>query len=191
MSIVDDFDVLAYIENYREFPEHRAAILEAVLAFLAGTIDDEIKCQKVIMAPHERRGEASFAILEAFDHYYGWPEGDFKENFKELFLHYFRRALRKLRPRKDHVCIEGLAIEDSNPNPEQLYIVKEQMELIKKFLIRYYDPLTVDQFMRRYADGEKLSDIAADYGVTVASLCGKMQRVMGRVSKYMKRITNG
>lgn len=187
MSFPDNIHMLTYIENYRQFPELRSAILEAVLALLEDAIDVEIKCQKVIMAPHERRGEASFAILEAFEHYYGYPHGD----FRELFLHYFRKALRKLRPRKDHVCIEGLSIEDSNPNPEQLYIIKEQMELIKKFLIKHYDPLTVDQFMRRYADGEILCDIADDYGVTVSSLHKKMNRVLSRVSKYMERITNG
>lgn len=188
MSFPDKIHMLTYIENYRQFPELRAAILEAVLDLLQDAIDDEIKCQKVIMAPHERRGEASFAILEAFDAYWeGWVAG----NFNDCFLFFFRKALRKLRPRKDHVCIEGLSIEDSNPNPEQLYIIKEQMELIKKFLIKHYDPLTVDQFMRRYADGEILCDIADDYGITVSSLHKKMNRVLSRVSKYMERITNG
>jgi hypothetical protein len=187
MKIPDDFHMLTYMENYRQFPELRAAILEAILAELEGTIDDEIKCQKVIMAPHERRGEASYAILEAFDHFGDNTNWD----FKDCFLYFFRRCLRKLRPRKDHICIEGLSIEDSNPNPEQLYIVKEQMELIKKFLIKHYDPLTVDQFMRRFADGEKYSDIAEDYGLATSSIVEKMHRVMSRVSKYMKRITNG
>lgn len=187
MNIPDDFHMLTYMENYRQFPELRAAILEAVLGLLEAAIDEEIKCQKVIMAPHERRGEASFAILEAFEHFGDNTNWD----FKDCFLYFFRKGLRKLRPRKDHVCIEGLTIEDSNPNPEQLYIIKEQMELIKKFLIKHYDPLTVDQFMRRFADGEKLLSIADDYGITMSALNEKLHRVMSRVAKYMKRMTDG
>ena len=187
MNFPDDFHMLTYMENYRQFPELRAAILEAVLGLLEATIDDEIKCQKVIMAPHERRGEASFANLEAFEHF-----GDnTNRDLKDCFLNFFRKALRKLSPRKDNISIEALSIEESNPDPEQLYIIKEQMELIKEFLIKHYDPLTVDQFMRRYADGENLTDIAAEYGVTASTINQKMQRVLSRVSRYMKRITNG
>jgi hypothetical protein len=187
MKFLDKADVDQYLSDYHQFPERRALILNTILALLREVIDDEIKCQRIILAPHERAGEASFAILETLEN----TQRYFDDDFVETFLYFFRKALRKLKPKKDHVCIEGLSIEDPNLNPEQRYIMKEQVELIKGFLSKNYDALTVDQFMRRFADSETYASIAADYDAVPANLIAKLNKVLGRVGKYMKRINNG
>lgn len=188
MITIDNFDFLACMEDYWEFPAHRAVILDTVLDLLSDTIDKEIQFQKILLAPHERRAEAAFAVIETFNEIYG--STDRVCNFKETFLHNFRKAIRQLKPRKDCVSIEGLSIQDPSLDPEQLYIVKELMELIKRFLISHYDALTVDQFMRRFADGEAVSNIANDYNVSPSALKTKLDKILGKVSKYMKRISN-
>lgn len=179
--------ILMWIGDYHRFPERRGAILNGLITYLSDIIDEEISAQKLIMAPHERAAEAGFAIIECFEPY----ELETSFSFEDLFLQNFRRALRKLKPRKDHVSIEGLSIEDPNGNPESIYIVKEQTELLKEFLSKHYDPITVDQFIRRYADNETYAEIAYDHGVTAPTLVQKLNSIMTRVSKYMKRINNG
>lgn len=188
-------EIVQITDDFFYSPLKKPQVLSGLLAYFRDDIDDEIADQKLILAPHERSAEALYSIVETIQ-IFAAPDGfaypaDWKRPFEDTFLYVFRRNLRKLKPRKDHVCIEGLAIEDQKPNPEEQYIIKEQVELIKGFLAERYLPEIVDQFLRRYADGERLETIAQDYGVSTSTLNERMTKVKSKLSKYMKRINNG
>lgn len=185
MSILDRGEVTRQVGLYVNFPEHRPAVIDYFLGGLGELIDDEIAHEKLSMLPHERRAEASWAAIQAIS---CWDPSQF---FEDNFRYFLRKSLRLLKPRRDSVCIEGLSIEDPNGDPESIYIVKEQLELLKEFLGKHYDPLTVDQFLRKFADGETFDEIARDYCVKTSGMHQKLSAIMKRVSKYMKRINNG
>lgn len=179
-------DVTRRVADYHEIPGQRPVILDSFLLELSSLIDEEITHQKLVLFPHERHAEAGWAVISAIT---CWDHNDNKP-FESIFLYFFRKALRDLKPRRDHVCIEGLSIEDPNSDPEEIYITKEQIELSKEFLGKHYSPISVDQFMRRFADGQTYSEIAEEYSISTASLIPKLHNMLSRLSKYMKRINN-
>ncbi len=184
MAKTDEKEALSLINRYYNEISLRNGILAIFMGNLGPLALDEKRLQKARLSQDELDSEVVCALLETFKEVHETSV----DGYKKIFLTKLRAGLRTFSTKKNFVNIEDVSIQDENPNPEEAYAMKEQIEFIKRYLKEHYDPETVDWFMRRYANGDKVMEIANDYHVTRQTVEKRIVPVLERVRKYMEKI---
>jgi hypothetical protein len=174
------------VETFYKGLDQRNAILSFLLEDLRETADAECKLAKISMSDIERDSEMVIAILQAVHDYQVGTSPDLEYSFQ----YWFRRQLRGLTAKRAHVDIEDVVVIDESPDPLERLIIKEQVDMVKAFLRKHTDPVTADQFYRRYMDGQTFREIAQEDKVGERYLAIRLNVLFDRVQKYMVRITN-
>lgn len=188
MAIKDEKQQTDLISRYYKEPDSRSKILGFFLEHFSKDIDRQWKFAKALpLHQREKDSEAITALIGAFEEVRETPTA----SLTNAFLNRLRRSIRRdLTFRKGHIDINSMAIEDGEGTPEDQYILKEQMELLKDFIQYNYDLKTYYQFQLYFMDGWTADEIGRDYGVTGRSVSKRMAIVYERAQRYMKRINN-
>lgn len=184
MAKIDEKEAFYLMTSYYNVIGTRDQVLSIFMDLLTPTVDAEKRLQKAKPSQDELASEVVYALLGTFEE--TWQNGGI--GFKKAFTTRLRAGLRKFCTRKNMVDIGEVSITDTNPNPEEAYAMKEQIEFIKKYLNKHYDTETVDWFMRKYANGDSVMEIANDYGVTRQAVHKRIIPVLEHVKKYMEKI---
>lgn len=184
MAKINENEVLTLIQRYYN-GKNREVIISGFLNLLEDCIQGEKRLQKARLTETEEDSEAVYALLQTFEVF---KDADSAVLFKETFLQYLRPQLRKFSNTRSFVDIEEVSIPDGNPNPEEAYILKEQIGLVRDFLQKRYDRETIDMFMRKFADGETYKRIAKDYSISHVAVVHKLRPVLKTVRLFMERM---
>ncbi len=188
MSKTDEKQQIELISRYYKEPSERSQILSFFLAHFKEEIDRQWQLAKLTTSPQrEKDSEAVYALLGCFEEIQRSPNLSLTKSFPNRL----RRSIRNtLSVKKNHVDITSLSVLDPGNDPEEQYALKEQIELLKDFIRRYYDAKTLYQFQLHYLDGWTFEEIADQYQLSERALRKRMDAVYDRVQKYMKRITS-
>lgn len=186
MAKINEKRVKSCLQVYYNSPELQGYVLKELLQEVAEVTRDVRALQKVKVSADELTSEAFYALIMTINgvKFHEEPSAC----FEFIYLGWLRIGLRKFGTTKDFIDIDDVSIQDPNPNPEELYIMKEQIELIKGFLVDRYPREYVDMFMRHYAGGETLRHIAKDYEVTPMAVHKRVEPMLKAVRAYMERI---
>jgi hypothetical protein len=186
MAKIDDNKAFELISHYYDSETSKVSTLSTFLALLEDEIEDEKHLARVTITPKELASEATYALLEAFHevnelgHAIGW---------KGHFLKRLRSGLKPFRlKQRRFIDIGEIALEDQNPNPEEIYIQKELIHLVKLYIHNHFDLVACDWFVRRFANGERAEDIANDYGVSTRSVNKRLVQMLPRVKRHMEKL---
>lgn len=186
MAKIDEKTAFELIRHYYDDESSKVSTLSTFLALLEGDIADERNLARVTITEKELASEATYALLETFHEV---NELGHAKSWKGSWLKHLRAGLKPFRlKQRRFIDIGEIALEDPNPNPEEIYIAKEQIHLIKLFIHNNYDLVACDWFMRRYANGERADDIADDYGVTKRAVNKRLVQMLPRVKRHMEKM---
>ena len=187
MAIKEEKQHLDLIERYYKEPGSRAEILKFFLKHFEPEIDAQWKFAKLSPSIPERDSEAVNALLDTFAALRDKPDTSLEKSFRNQL----KRSIRNtLAIRKNHIDINSSPIMDPSGSPEDQYILKEQMDLLKEFIRYNYDTKTFYQFQLYFMDGWTSDEIGLEFGVTGRSVSKRMAVVYERAQRYMKRINN-
>lgn len=185
MPEIDENVAFRLVSNYYNDRRHHSDILRTFLAILKPEAEAQRSLLKAKLSQDEMDSEVTFALLRLMEEVY--DEGHAKD-FQKRFVAKLRPELRRYANPRVFVDIEDAEIADEDPNPEERYIIKEQVHLIKLFLHKHFDLLAVEWFMRKYAGGERTDDIAYDYSVTRQAVNKRLRIMLPMVSDYMRKM---
>lgn len=185
MANIDEKTAFGLIQGYYTNTGNQGDVLKTFLEALREPTEAAKKLHRSKATNKELTSDALYCLLELMGECNS--EGTAKD-FQKRYLTKLRGALKQSCNHKGMTEIEEGMVYDPNPNPEEAYIVKEQVKYITDFLNENYPATSVDQFTRRFVNGERLREIAFLYCVTEQSLDRKMKRMLLKVQEYMKVI---
>jgi RNA polymerase sigma factor (sigma-70 family) len=185
MAKLSEKQLFALLCVYYNTASMRASTLGRLSREFKEVTRDVRALQKVRVTADELASEVFYALIMTLEDFKGKETA---EGFEQAYLVWLRYGLRKFAITKDFVDVDDISIPDSNPNPEELYIMKEQIEFIKEFLNARYPVEYVEIFMRHYAGGETLRHVAKDYEITAKAVHKRVEPMLRDVRAYMERI---
>lgn len=186
MAKIDENKAYDLITHYYDSESSKVSTLKTFLALLDGVMEDEKVLAHAVITDNELASEGTFALLETFQQV---TENGHAKGWLQCFTRKLRVGLKSFRKRQARfVDIDDTPITDPNPNPEEIYITKELVQLVKLFLHNNFDLVACDWFMRRFANGERAQEIADDYSVTTRAVNKRLIQMLPRVKRYMEKI---